>query len=466
MPLPHPCALVAALLLLCAVPLHAQHDDRIWGSVLTRDGEVHEGFIHLVGWPAAASWADVLAVRKEIPEEHYQDWLDATRGGEPYARVLELKGHRVSWEEKHPTFVGASRAGVRFGHLAELIFEEEGLWWATFRARRATGSGPGDRATRRSRGDVQLATTWVDGPDVRVDTGDRYVEVKGRDIRLIEFGSVPAERVPTSLRLYGTVEDRTGRSFTGFVTWDRRQVFESHVLGGYWEDVPELANFWESDDYERSFRFSQIRSLERTPCFARVTLKSDSAIELCSEPFDDPRPVRISDPALGLVAVEWDAVRILRFEPSPDLPGYDHFDGGRPLHGTVVTREGEEITGRIRWDADKEWSWELLQGSSDKVVFSIEFGNVAHIAREESEGARVMLRDGRSFHLTDGNDVDRDNRGIFIFSTAAEEAATRAVADPAEGAAVGEPVPEWRYVAWKDFREVRFHAAKAREPGS
>ena len=441
MPLPSPRALIAALLLIAPLPLQAQHEDRIWGRVFTEDGEVHEGFIHLRVYRsrAAASWSDVLMASREIPEEYYQDWLDATRGGEPHVGTVELKGYRITWEQKHPSFERGQRSGIRFGHVAVLRIGEEGKVQVVTRSHHGT----------------EFESDW-NSEVLRIENGGRSVEVRGHDVERIEFGAVPpGSAAPSSPRLYGTVEDRTGRSFTGFVTWDRIKVLGSQILEIYWEDVPELANPWESGDYERSFRFSEIRSLERTPCFAKVTLKSDEVMELCSEPFErDPRPVQVFDLALGLVEVEWDAVRILHFEPSPGTPGYDAFDGGRPLSGTVVTREGEEITGRIRWDADEEWSWELLQGSSDDVHFSIEFGNITHIERNEPEGARVTLLDGRFFDLTGGNDVGEDNRGIFIFPA------------PADGAAAGQPVTEWRYVAWEDFREVRFDPAGDKEAGS
>ncbi|MDE2762204.1 MAG: hypothetical protein OXQ94_03135 [Gemmatimonadota bacterium] len=458
--MPLPCFRTRAALVLLAfhvlgaplTPVRAQHDGRMWGRAVTRDGDIHEGFIHVRAARSSGSWADVLLASREIPEEHYRDWTDATRGGRSHTRVLELKGHRISWVEKHPAFVGPSRVGVRFGHIAELTFDDEGRPTATIRSRHGTEPAPGDTVTRHSGGEVRIESFWR-GAEVWVDKGDGSAKLRGRDIEQVEFGPAPAGRVPASLRLYGTVEDKLGRSFTGFVTWDLREILESHFLVGFWEDVPGLANPWRSDEYLRSFRFADIRSLERTPCFARVILKSDSVVELCNEPLEpDPEPVQISDPALGLVEVEWHLVRVLRFERAPGTPGYDAFDGGRPLSGTVVTSEGEEIAGRIRWDADEEWSRDLLQGSSDGVELSIEFGNIAHIERKEPGGARVTLRDGRSFHLTGGNDVDEDNRGIFIFSAAVEEPAG------------GRSVAERRYVAWEDFREARFHLPD--DPGS
>ncbi|MDE2986105.1 MAG: hypothetical protein OXU69_15490 [Gemmatimonadota bacterium] len=458
MPLPHPRVPVAALLLLCAAPLQAQYDDRIWGRVFTNGGEVHEGFIRLVRWRAAASWTDVLSASKKIPEEHYQDWLDATRDGEPHVGTVELKGYRITWDSKHPSFARPQLSGIRFGHVAVLAVGEEGEIRVVTRSRQGTELGLSPEAYRAitvgegAEGFIMVRTS--NDMQLRVESEGRSVQVRGRDLERIEFGASPSGAAPPSGRLYGTVEDRTGRSFTGFVTWDRRRILESGSLETYWEDVPQLANPWESDKYKRSIRFSEIRSLERTPCFAKVTLKSDSVVELCDEPFEGDPWVRISDPALGYVEVKWDAVRTLRFEPSPGLQGYDAFDGGRPLSGTVVTVDGDEITGRIRWDADEEWSWELLQGSSDDVEFSIEFGNVAHIEREGADSARVSLQDGRLFHLTGGYDVGRDNRGIFIFPA------------PADGAPAGASAAKWRYVAWEEFREVRFHPIEDQGAGS
>ena len=468
MPLPSLRGLLAALLLLSPVPLQAQHDHRIWGRVFTEDGEVHEGFIRLTRPRGGAAWTDLLATSKEIPEEHYQDWLDATRGGEPHVGTIELKGYRITWEQKHPSFEGSPRSGIRFGHVAELTIGKGGRIHIVTRSRYGTESGlEGDsviigRDGPQTLDGVRTLAESLDGFTMvlrrndtswRIENGGRSVRVQGDDVARIEFAAPPSRSAPPSARLYGTVEDRSGRSFTGFLGWGWYEILDSHILDGFWEDAPGLANPWESDKYRRAIRFSSIRSVERSLCGPTVTLKSREVVPLCSEPFDrDPRPVRISDPALGLVEVEWDALRILRFEPPPDQPDYDAFDGGRPLTGTVVTREGEEFEGRIRWDADEEWSWEILHGTSEEVEFSIEFGKITHIAREESGGAAVTLRDGRSFHLTGGNDVDRDNRGIFIFPVADAPGASR-------------DDPEWRYVAWEDFREVRFHAVEAEEPG-
>ena len=448
MPLPSLLVRVAALLLLLASPVQAQHADRIWGRVFTRDGGSHEGFIHLRGSRGGASWTDFLRVSKVNPDQNYLDWREATAFGRPHLRTVELKGYRITWKEKHPAWSRTARSGIRFGHLAELAIDEEEKVRVVTRSHRGVGFEAGEEMSGDSVGEM----SFVSARNLRgvvIDSGGSPIDVDGQDVVRIEFGPAPVRRVPATPRLYGTAEDRQGRTFTGFVTWNGDKVLESDRLEGLYEPGSPLFS-----GFGRTYRrigFSEIRSMEPTQCGANVTLESGTLLELCSE---DPPPVQITDPELGVVEVEWDALRILRLESSPGTPGYDAFDGGHPLLGTVVTAEGEEIEGRIRWDADEEWSWELLDGRSQGVAFSFEFANVVRIERDESRGAHVTLLDGRSFHLTRGNDVTEDNKGIFIFSVAADGAAGR------------QPAGEWSYVAWEDFREARFRHGDAGTDGS
>ena len=153
-----------------------------------------------------------------------------------------------------------------------------------------------------------------------------------------------------------------------------------------------------------------------------------------------------------MVEVEWSEFEILRFHEADAVAGYDTFDGGHPLVGTLVTQSGEEIEGVIRWDADEAGSWEFLNGRMDDVIFTIEFSYVSRIVRGEVFGATVTLMDGRSFELDDSNDVDWDNKGILI----------------APRAANGDAGPEesrWRVVPWDQFKEVRFRHDPTLESG-
>ncbi len=125
-----------------------------------------------------------------------------------------------------------------------------------------------------------------------------------------------------------------------------------------------------------------------------------------------------------------------------------------PLAGTVTTSGGEEIEGRIRWNALKEWSWELLEGSSRGVDFLVAFAEIELMERDPKGGLRVSLADGRMLHLTDGGDVDEGNRGVLVFPTVAE----------AGGSWQG-PSSGWRHVAWSEIGEVRLRHQGSGELG-
>ncbi|MGI9627847.1 MAG: hypothetical protein ACR2QM_13505, partial [Longimicrobiales bacterium] len=383
--------------LLFATPVFAQDAvqevgpdaHRIWATVHTESGDRHEGFIR---WDRnEGSWVDLLDGRKGMSEEAYDIWREAWQAEQP-VRTVELLGYRISWDEVDPDFPLEVQSAIRFGHLAELI---------------PTGSSVADLVLRSGE-EVEYSGQSTDigrWRELTVRNGGRETELVWQDVERIVFGPVPEGTLASSPRLYGTVEDRRGRTFTGFVSWDLDEIFGDDVLDGEDEDGKD----WD-------VKFSDIQSIERTLRGSRVTLGSGDVLELSgtNDVEDGNRGIQISDPALGMVEVEWDDFEVLDFQAAKRSPGYSDFTESRRLTGTVVTQSGDEIQGRIRWDADEEWSWEFLDGTSEGVGFKIEFGQISRIERGEAFGADVTLVDGRSYTLEDSNDVSWDNKGIFV----------------------------------------------------
>lgn len=126
------------------------------------------------------------------------------------------------------------------------------------------------------------------------------------------------------------------------------------------------------------------------------------------------RGIAISDLKLGSVKVDWDGFDKLEFSAPPKGLSYDDFDGGRRLHGTVITEDNEKITGDIIWDSDEEYTWEILDGSMRDVDFDIEFGMIKSIEKMSSRTSLVTLKDGRTFKLRGSNDIDSDNKGVIV----------------------------------------------------
>lgn len=407
-----------------AAPLSAHELDqgRIWGRVHTADGKQYEGFVvwHGRDAPDAAGWMDFLEGDRVVAPEFHQAWLAAT-GGEPPVRTIEIKGHRVSWDEEDPEFPLASRMGVRFGRLAEIAALADGH--AELKLRGLGGGSGGSVVRIRRPAGSRGALTVFDR-----EAGER--DVAWADLGRVEFLSPPAGSTARARRLHGTVDDRFGRSFTGYVAWDSDEVLGSEVLNGT-----------DEQSKDREIPFEGIKRIKQRRNEAWVETASGDTLVLSgtNDVGRRNRGVRVFDQALGMVEVEWEDFDALRLEPPARPVAYGDAGGAWPLAGRVATQSGDTLSGRLRWDAEHEWSWELLQGESRGVKFAIEFGRVARIERAVA-GAVVTLADGRAFELEGSGDVDWDSRGVFVLPDG----------EPAEHPG------SWRYVDWDEFREARF----------
>lgn len=347
--------------------------DRIWGTVTTEEGEEVTGYLRWNG--REASWADLF----------------------------------------HASEVGSTRlAGVRFGHVARLERIDT-------RVARVTLKG-GDvvdlAALPRSRGEALRPLT------VRSLAGGlRAIDWSG--VRTVDFLPEPVEAAPPAERLHGTVLTRSGVGFTGFISWGGDDAFADAVLAG----EPRGVAFADVAAVVRDTRAGAVR----------VELRSGQALRM-SDAGNRRRgaaEVTVADPALGVAAVPWTDVREVRFHAPEDDVGYDRFDGGRPLLGTVTTANGEVLRGPLEWDTEEASTWQMLDGFLGDVAVHVDFGAIRSITKT-GLGAKVELLDGRALELVGSNDVNWNNRGVVVF---------------AQGGA--------REVEWEDFVQVRFAVGDA-----
>jgi hypothetical protein len=418
----------------------------------TEDGEVLEGFLR---WDRnEASWVDLLNGSKPLEWEGVQEWIpDSTLTVTSGDRVIEYGGYRITWDDSESDFPLTAESGVRFGHLRRIQITDDQEVEIELRS----GTGQSTVVMNENpivRHPAPGVTVIMEGGstdlgyDLRellVDVpGGELVELEWEDLSWVEFGPAPEGVRARDRRLYGTVEDEEGNRYTGPISWDNDEALVSDTLDGT-----------DEDDRDREIPFSRIASISPRGRGADVTLTSGEVLFLSgsNDVDDDNRGIQISDPGLGQVDVDWDELESVRFhDPDPSLGAlmtYDDFDGGHPLRGTVVTQTGAELTGPIRWDADEEFSWELLDSYQDGVTMDIELGRVASIERVDERDVVVTLLDGRVLEVGGSNDVDDDNKGILVKTPELE-----ASADP-EG-------PKWIRVRWDDFRMVRFDHGEVR----
>jgi hypothetical protein len=145
-------------------------------------------------------------------------------------------------------------------------------------------------------------------------------------------------------------------------------------------------------------------------------------------------------PGVGTVKVGWSDFKEATFVPAPSSGGgYAKYAGGRNLSGEVMTRDGRH-QGRIVFDLDESWDFEMLHGRNGDTEFLIPFRDIASITPLGSRGSDVELILGLTIELEESQDVSRKNDGLLVFPSG------------------GKP----RYVPWQDVTELRFAGAAPR----
>jgi hypothetical protein len=366
------------------------HPSFLYGRITTVDGVTYEGRLRW-GGGEEAFWGDYFNGAKKqnpwvahVPPER----LPKER------RPLEIFGVEIARRER-PIDLGRLFM-ARFGDIA-----------------RIEASGRDVRVTLKSGTVFDLdrfsASDVDDGVRVWDDTRG-VADLDSLRIRAIELlptlrpGAAPG-------RLHGTVRTRQGDEFTGFLQWDREKCVGSDELSG------------RTAAGERSMRFDAIRSIaRRSRDSSLVTLLDGREIVLSGARAagQGNRGVYVDDRRYGRVLVSWDAFERVEFSPGGSGPAYGDFPPGGPLTGSVTTRDGRRLAGRLVYDLDESEFTETLDAPSGGVDYTISFGLIASIVLPgpEERGARrarVTLHSGTELQLECAGDLGQGNAGMLIF---------------------------------------------------
>jgi hypothetical protein len=266
------------------------------------------------------------------------------------------------------------------------------------------------------------------GTDIKV--ADNELGEVGLDwdrVERVEFMKTPA-KLPTrfGVPLYGTVE-AFGEKFTGFIQWDHDERLSIDKLDG------------DSDDGDMSIEFGKIQSIERIGNRSRVTLKSGREFTLdgSNDVSSGHRGVIVMNNEFSSIDIPWREFDKVTFHEKigTPLPTYSSFSSQKELTGTVTGYDGKKITGRIVFDLDEAYDHELLQGKEGDFEYAMPFRNIAKITTDGEYECTVILKQGRTIKLGDGQDVDERNQGVLIFEAGKADAT---------------------YLPWQDVREIVF----------
>ncbi len=266
------------------------------------------------------------------------------------------------------------------------------------------------------------------GLDIRVIDSDLgEVEVYWNRIEKIEFINTPSKLMNRFGKpLYGTVES-FGKKITGYIQWDHDERLSVDKLDG------------DSDDGDLSIEFDKIASITRVGSRCRVQLKSGREIymEGSNDVNRENRGVIVMNREVPAIDIPWEEFDKITFEdkaPSA-LVSYDQFKNQRELSATVKTFGGDSYSGRIVYDLDEEYDFELLQGKQFDFEYTTAFRNIKKIKTFDDTRCEIELKSGEKIMLDDAQDVDSRNQGILVFASGK-----------------GDP----KYIPWDKVSEIEF----------
>jgi hypothetical protein len=369
-------------------PAAETHEGFLYGLITTVDGATYEGRLRW-GGDEEAFWGDYFNGSKvenpwvaHVPPEQLEESLP-----------IEIFGVEITQRERQIDLERPFMA--RLGDIA-----------------RIEARGGEVRVTLKSGTVLDLdrfsASDFDDG--VRVwDAKQDAIDLDSLRIRTIELLPTPSLGA-APYRLHGTVRTRQG-DFTGFVQWDREKCVGTDELGG------------RTAEGKLSLRFDTIRSIARdSNDSSLVTLLDGREIMLSDTPDvgHGNRGIYVDDRRYGRVLISWDAFERVEFSPGGSGPAYGDFPPGSPITGSVTTRAGGRVAGRLVYDLDESETVETLDAPSRGVDYTIPLGLIASIVppgrdERDAQRTRLTLHNGEELWLESTGDLGDGNAGLLIF---------------------------------------------------
>ena len=369
----------------------SDRDIYIYGKVYTDDDEVYEGQIR---WgKEEAFWFDHFNSSK--PENENLEYLsrkEIKSLDEDHYRsdIKSLFGWEVNWGNDH-----THSFSCEFGNIKSL------------------------EIGRRGRIELELKN----GEKLELEGGSNdigtYVQVSDQSIGHIKVDWDRIERVEFmqapigydsyyGAPLYGTVEVESGEQFTGYVQWDHDERLANDELNG------------KNRDGEIDLEFGNIKSIARDSRSSIVTTNSGRSLNLrgTNDVNNENRGVIVNIPGQGRVDIPWDEFEIVTFStPKMGIINYDDYDASIEISGTVETEEGDKVDGRIVYDLDEAYQFEILNGKKDGIEYHIPFQLIKSIHPASRKKTVVKLKSGKEIKLEDSVDVNEDHDGLLVFGS-------------------------------------------------
>lgn len=379
-----------AVLLLSGEVFSQNDEGYIYGKVTTIDGDNYEGPLR---WgKEEVYWTDMFnAGKRDNSNLSYlnRDEIEALdRNKDRHENWGVFTKWNWGWSNDHK-----HQFGCQFGELKKIeVIERE-------RIEIELQSGLKMRLDGDGYNDVNSQIKILDN-----DMGE--VELRWSRIEEIAFRATPKNLDEKfGEPLFGTVKTRNG-SFTGFVQWDHDERVSTDELDG------------ETRDGDVSIQFGRIKSIERDASGSSIVLNSGREMFLRgTNDVNHQNKGIIVTTEFGRVDIEWEEFDKVTFSKASESgKPYQSFSEQKELRGVVKTRDGESFKGRLVFDLDEEYTFEVLHGEDDEEnEYLIPFRNIASIRPKGYRESEVILKNGQTLILEESQDVSSENSGLLVF---------------------------------------------------
>lgn len=258
------------------------------------------------------------------------------------------------------------------------------------------------------------------------EMGEDPQEIEWNDLTSIVFSPAPEEHAPYAQRLYGTVETAKGL-FTGPIMWDKSECLSIDILDG------------ENDNGDLTIAMGDILSIEKRDNRSVIIVeKNGSSYDMhgSNDVNDNNRGIWILTKDLGWVDIPWSRFIKATFSENPGFfNARTDFGNHQHLAGTIDLKDGTTHQGKLVYDLDEGFAWDIFNGSQKQIEYDIPFTEIVMIEPLPEASCRVHLRCGKVMELAGEQDTGKNIGGMLVF--------------PNEGNTV-------QYVPWTLIQQIRF----------
>lgn len=233
------------------------------------------------------------------------------------------------------------------------------------------------------------------------------IELDWLEIINIQFIASPANFVSAiGDPIHGTVKTNQGE-YSGFIQWDKDERLSKDHLDGNDSKGRHKIEFGDIAHISKVQGGSKVKLIDGT----EYTLKGTNDVN------SENRGIIISNPNMGRVTIDWDEFEEVRFTQNTPIKGATFADFKQPkrIEGEVKTKNGKIMTGKIVFDLDEQFDFEILNGDLGEEEFSIPFKNIKKIEPQGKRESLITLQSNETLRLTASQDVNAKNDGLLVF---------------------------------------------------